>query len=178
MMNRPATFLDRDGILNVDKSYVCRREDFVWIEGAKPAVKALNDAGYLVVVVTNQAGVARGFYDEDAVRSLHEWINEELRQEGAHIDAFYYCPHHRDGVLERYACECNSRKPAPGMILRALREWSICRERSFLIGDKDSDIAAAQSAGLPGHLFKGGNLLTFVDGLLNGLARESRDKAR
>src|SRR4029078_6165090 len=104
MMNRPATFLDRDGILNVDKSYVCRREEFVWIEGAKPAVKALNDAGYLVVVVTNQAGVARGFYDEDAVRSLHEWINEELRQEGSHIDAFYYSPHHRDGVLDRYAC--------------------------------------------------------------------------
>ncbi len=165
-MTRPAVFLDRDGVLNHDTGYVHRPEDFVWVEGAQAAVKRLNDAGYLVIVVTNQSGVARGYFDEAAVQRLHGWINEQLRPLGAHVDAFYYCPHHPEGVVARYARACDSRKPGAGMILRALREWPIDPGRSLMIGDKDIDLEAARRAGLPGHRFPGGNLDAFVAGVL------------
>jgi len=168
-ITRPAAFLDRDGVLNVDKNYVCRLEDFEWIAGAKQAIKRLNDIGYLVIVVTNQAGVARGYYREDDVRALHGAIAEQLRHEGAHVDAFYYCPHHADGIVEPYARECDNRKPKPGMILRAMREWPVRRAGSFLIGDKQSDIEAGRRAGIPAHLFRGGNLQEFLERLLQEL---------
>src|SRR5262249_43008423 len=106
MPRRPAAFLDRDGVLNVDHGYVYRAQDFVWIPGAIKAIKRLNDAGFLVIVVTNQSGVARGLYHEDDIRMLHQWINEALRPEGAHIDAFYYCPHHPEGTVPGYAKVC------------------------------------------------------------------------
>jgi D,D-heptose 1,7-bisphosphate phosphatase len=162
---RPAAFLDRDGVLNIDSGYVHQPEQFRWVEGAESAVKALNDRGYLVVVVTNQAGVARGYYAEADVHRLHRWINDALRPQGAHIDAFYHCPHHPEGTAA-YAGTCDCRKPAPGMLLRAMREWPIRRDGSFLIGDKESDLEAARRAGVPGHLFPGGDLLAFLDRLI------------
>jgi D-glycero-D-manno-heptose 1,7-bisphosphate phosphatase len=163
---RPAAFLDRDGVLNIDFGYVHRPDQFHWVQGAQAAIKALNEAGYLVVVVTNQAGVARGYYGEADIRRLHEWINSELRPLGAHIDAFYHCPHHPDGAVPAYALACNSRKPAPGMLLRAMREWPIRRDGTFIIGDKDSDIEAGRRAGIPGHLFPGGDLRAFLDRII------------
>jgi D-glycero-D-manno-heptose 1,7-bisphosphate phosphatase len=166
MTTRPAAFLDRDGVLNLDAGYVHRPEEFVWVEGARAAVKRLNDAGHLVIVVTNQAGVARGYYEEEAVHRLHGFINQELRALGAHIDAFYYCPHHPDGIVSRYSLTCDSRKPGPGMLLRAMREWPINKAGSLMIGDKDLDLEAARRAGIPGHLFRGGNLDAFVASLL------------
>jgi D,D-heptose 1,7-bisphosphate phosphatase len=166
IVRRPAAFLDRDGVLNIDSGYVHRSEQFHWVEGAQAAIKALNDAGYLVVVVTNQAGVARGYYTEDDVYRLHRWINDELRLGGAHIDAFYYCPHHPEGTLAAYARACNSRKPGPGMLLQALEEWPIRRDGTFIIGDKDSDMEAGRRAGIPGHLFAGGDLRAFLDRVL------------
>jgi len=159
---RPAAFLDRDGVLNVDGGHVHRPEEFRWVEGAEAAVKALNDWGYLVLVVTNQAGVARGYYGEADVHRLHRWINDALRPQGAHIDAFYHCPHHPEGITP-YARVCDSRKPGPGMLLRAMKEWPIRRDGSFLIGDKESDLEAARRAGVPGHLFRGGDLRAFLD---------------
>ncbi|HEY2185171.1 MAG TPA: HAD family hydrolase [Xanthobacteraceae bacterium] len=163
---RPAAFLDRDGVLNVDIAYLHRPEEFSWTEGAIEAVKALNDAGHLVIVITNQAGVARGLYEEAAVNALHAWMNDQLARRGAHVDAFYYCPHHPQGSVVRYARECDSRKPGPGMLLRAMREWPVRRQGSFLIGDKPSDVEAARRAGIPGYLFTGGNLEQFVAGIL------------
>jgi len=168
---RPAAFLDRDGVLNVDIAYLHRAEDFFWIEGAMEAVRTLNTAGYLVIVTTNQSGVARGFYDEAAVDALHAWMNEELSRHGAHIDAFYYCPHHPQATVARYARDCSNRKPAPGMLLRAMRELPVRKEGSFAIGDKDSDLEAARRAGIPAYLFKRGNLLTFVEQVLEELGR-------
>ena len=159
---RPAVFLDRDGVLNHDSGYVHRPEDFRWITGAKAAVKALNEAGYLVFVVTNQSGVARGFFGEADVQALHRWMNDELRRIGAHVDAFYYCPHHPDGVVKALAVACSHRKPGPGMILRALAEWPVRKEGSAIIGDQPSDLEAGRAAGIAGHLFPGGDLERFV----------------
>jgi D,D-heptose 1,7-bisphosphate phosphatase len=155
---RPAAFLDRDGVLNRDHGYVYRSEEFEWIAGAKQAVKLLNDRGYWVFVVTNQAGVARGYYQVADVERLHRWMNAELRRSGAHIDGFYYCPHHPDVADEIYGGACDCRKPEPGMLLNAMKDWPIDHSRSFLIGDKSSDLLAAQRAGIAGHLFDSGDL--------------------
>lgn len=167
MEARPAAFLDRDGVLNVDKGYIHRAQDFVWIAGAKQAVKQLNGAGYFVFVVSNQSGIARGLYGAAEVEALHRWINDELAVEGAHIDRFYYCPHHPEGVVAEYAIVCDCRKPAPGLLLQAMREWPVEREGSFMIGDKAIDMEAAAAAGVAGFRFHpGDNLETVVTAAL------------
>jgi D,D-heptose 1,7-bisphosphate phosphatase len=150
---RPAAFLDRDGVLNHDTGYVHRAADFVWVNGAKEAVKRLNDRGYFVFVVTNQSGIARGLYGPADVEALHRWVNEQLRGAGAHVDAFYFCPHHPDGVAPGYGVVCDCRKPAPGLLLQAMREWPVKREASFMIGDKAIDMEAAAAAGIAGFRF-------------------------
>jgi len=158
---RPAAFLDRDGVLNHDTGYVHRKEDFVWVEGAQAAVKRLNDGGWLVFVVTNQSGIARGLYGPPEVEALHRWVNEELARIGAHIDAFYYCPHHPEGLGD-YGRVCACRKPAPGLLLQAMREWPVAREASLMIGDKEVDMEAARAAAVRGVRFRGGNLDALV----------------
>ena len=159
----PVVFLDRDGVVNADIGYLWRREDFLWIPGAPAAIRLFNGRGWPVVVVTNQSGVARGYYREQEVQALHLWMNAELDKQGAHIDAFYFCPHHPRGAIEEYTRECDCRKPQPGMILQAMAEWSADPATSFLIGDKESDVAAAAAAGIRGYLFDGSNLLEYVE---------------
>ena len=165
-MMRPAAFLDRDGVLNVNHGYVHTPERFEWMEGAREAVKLLNDAGYLVIVVTNQSGIGRGYYDEADFHALCAWIDAELAAVGAHIDATYFCPNHPEHGVGPYKTACNDRKPAPGMLVRAAAEWDVDKGASFLIGDKPSDLKAAEAFGIPGHLFTGGSLLEFVRGVL------------
>jgi len=160
---RPAVFLDRDGVLNVDHGYVHRPEQVEWIPGAIETVRRLNDLGYRVVVITNQAGVAHGHYGEDSVHALHAWMRDQLAARGAIIDAFYHCPYHPEGRVAQFRRHHVDRKPGPGMILRACVDFAIDKDASFLIGDKETDVAAARAAGIPGFLFGGGNLLRFLE---------------
>jgi D-glycero-D-manno-heptose 1,7-bisphosphate phosphatase len=161
-MHRPAAFLDRDGILNRDDGYVHKAEDIVWIDGAMDAVRWLNEQGFYVFVITNQGGVAHGYYEEQHVHDLHDWMQQEMQRHGAHIDAFEHCPYHPEGKVERYAVESEFRKPQPGMILKLQRDWTTDPSRSFVVGDRDTDVAAAIAAGVAGYKFAGGNLLEFL----------------
>ncbi len=160
-IRRPAAFFDRDGVLNVDTGYTHRCDDLQLQDGAAAAIRLFNDAGWRVFVVTNQSGVARGYYDEAAVNAFNAVLREALAHEGAHIDAFYYCPHHPEGTVAAYARVCDCRKPQPGMIRQALAQWPTDLAHSILIGDRSSDMQAAAAAGLRGLLFLGGNLAAF-----------------
>lgn len=163
---QPAAFLDRDGVINHDDGYIGTRERIRWMPGVAPAIRRLNDAGYFVFIFSNQSGVARGMFSEDAVRNLHDWMRSELNKQGARIDDIRYCPHHPQGTVDGYVGECDCRKPKPGMLLDLMRQWPVQREGSFVIGDKSTDIEAATSASLPGFLFSGGDLAAFVDDVL------------
>ena len=158
-MPNKAIFFDRDGTLNVDVDYLHDPADFVWMEGAIEAIRWANEHGYLVIVVTNQSGIARGYYDEAAVHRLHDWMNVQLAAYGARIDAFYYCPHHPAGRVPAYTRVCDCRKPAPGMLLRAIAEHDVDPAASLMIGDALRDITAAEKAGVRGVLYQGGSLL-------------------
>lgn len=173
---RPAAFLDRDGVLNIDHGYVHRPEQLEWVPGAPDAVRLLNEAGYYVLVITNQSGVARGYYDEAAVQRFHAHMQEQLEAQGAHIDAFYYCPHHPEGIVKELAVRCRCRKPAPGMLEQAERQWPIDRAGSFLIGDKDDDMAVAATFGIRGIKFdaKTDSLLDLVRREIATVADSSR----
>lgn len=161
-MKRPAVFFDRDGVLNEDTGYVFRCDDFKWIEGAREAVKMVNEAGYFAFVVTNQSGVARDFYTEEHVLALHRWMTDELAKIGAHIDAFEYCPYHPQATIAHYRRESRRRKPAPGMIVDLLARFPVDPANSLLVGDKETDLEAARRAGIVGHRFTAGNLATFL----------------
>jgi D-glycero-D-manno-heptose 1,7-bisphosphate phosphatase len=167
---RPAAFLDRDGVINFDKGYTHRPEDLRFLPGAIDAIRHFNDAGYLVIVVTNQAGVARGYYTLDDAHRFNAEIQLHLSAEGAHIDQFYVAPYHPEGSIAEYAIDHDDRKPNRGMLIRAFTEWPIDKSRSFLIGDRRTDVEAARRAGIPGYLFEGGSLNDFVRPITRGRA--------
>lgn len=142
-----AVFLDRDGTINVERDYLFRCEEFEFISGAPQAIKKLNDAGFLVIVVTNQSGVARGFYSEKQVAVLHDFVQSQLKSYGAHVDGFYYCPHHPDKGQPPYRQRCRCRKGEPGMLLDAARDFNIDLTQSFIVGDKLADVEAGLAVG-------------------------------
>ena len=169
--SRPALFLDRDGVLNVDHGWVRTRERWEWMPGAKEAVCLATARGWHVFLVTNQSGIARGYYDEAAVHALHDWMLNEIMRAGGTVDDLRYCPYHPDAFVPEYRRHSDWRKPAPGMILSLLCAWEADPARSMLIGDQPTDMAAATAAGIAGHLFPGGDLLRFVTPLLDALPR-------
>ena len=138
-----AVFLDRDGTLNIECNYLHKKEDWCWIVGVPDALARLKNAGYLLIVVTNQSGIARGFYDKSDVDALHMWMDEDLnRRSGVHFDGIYICPHHPD-----FGNPCKCRKPEPGMLLTAAKDFNVDLSMSWMIGDKISDIDAGKAAG-------------------------------
>ena len=150
-----AVFLDRDGTINIEKEYLYQIQDFEFVPGAPEAIRILNQAGLLVVVVTNQSGVARGYYREDDVEILHRHINAELKKIGAHVDAWFYCPHHPSG-RGSYALPCRCRKPLPGMLSEAAARHGIDLDNSIMIGDKRADMEAGRAAGCRTILVRSG----------------------
>jgi len=166
MGNVKVCLLDRDGVLNVDKEYLHKAEDVEWIPGSLEAVVWLNRQGIRVIVVTNQSGVARGFFTERDVKELHRWMTGEVRKTGGEIAAFYYCPHLPGAAVKQYDVECECRKPKPGMVLQALQDYNVKPGDAFLIGDSSRDVEAAEAAGIRGFLFPGGNLLDFIQDIV------------
>lgn len=140
---RKAIFLDRDGTINVEKNYLYRYEDWEWIPGSIEALKLLQNAGYLLIIVTNQAGIARGYYTIEDVHHLHSRVLSELKTYGVEINDIYSCPHHPD-----ITGECDCRKPGSKMLIDAVIKWNIDPEVSFMIGDKNIDCLAAETVGL------------------------------
>lgn len=147
-MSRKAAFIDRDGVLNEERAFVHRIADFVFVPGAIAALQALQGAGYLLVVITNQSGIARGLYAEADYLALTEHMRERLHAAGVRLDAVEYCPHLTDAPVERYRVDCDCRKPKPGMLTRAMRALDVDPKTSFIVGDRLSDIDAGRAAGL------------------------------
>jgi D-glycero-D-manno-heptose 1,7-bisphosphate phosphatase len=155
---RPAVFFDRDGTINVDKGYVYRPDDLVFMPGATAAVKRVNDLGWYAFLVTNQSGVARGYFGESDVLAFHAHMQSQLGAAGARFDDIRYCPHHPQGTVAAFTRACDCRKPKPGMIRDLMRHWPVIPGESFVVGNSDSDMEAARGAGLRGIRYDGGNL--------------------
>lgn len=166
-LTRPALFLDRDGVCNIDHGWVGTRDRFEWMPGAKAAMRMAHVRGWHVFVVTNQSGVARGLYDEAAVQALHRWMLDEVLQSGGTIDDVRYCPFHPEAAVPAYRRSSSWRKPEPGMILDLLRAWELDPRQCVLVGDQATDMAAAAAAGMAGYLFPGGDLAEFVRPILD-----------
>jgi D-glycero-D-manno-heptose 1,7-bisphosphate phosphatase len=152
---RPAVFLDRDGVLMADYGYVGSVDRAELLPGAGEAVRRIRALGFAAVVVTNQSGVARGHYSENDVADLHRWMRAELAKSGAFLDAVYYCPHHPRQGQPPYLCDCDCRKPKPGMILRAAEELGLDLAHSIMVGDQTRDLQAARAARVPRRVLIG-----------------------
>lgn len=156
-----AVFLDRDGVMNVDNGYVSQVDDFEFIEGVIEACKTLKEKGYLLVLITNQSGIARGYFSEEQFHTLTEWMDWSLADRGVDLDGIYYCPHHSEKGIGEYKVDCDCRKPKPGMLLSAIEELNIDVSRSILVGDKVSDIQAGLAAGVKSnYLVRTGKAIT------------------
>lgn len=154
-LQRPAAFLDRDGVINLDHGYTIRVEDFEFVPGTLDACRALVKAGYALVVVTNQSGIGRGMYSEQDFHALTQWMRTQFEAAQAPLAGVYFCPHHPLEAQDEYRCECACRKPAPGMLLEAARELNLDLSRSVLFGDRASDLQAARAAGIPHRILLG-----------------------
>lgn len=151
-MNRKAVFLDRDGTINIEKNYLYNIEDFEFISGVIESLKLLQDAGFLLFIITNQSGIARGYYTEKEFNDLNDWMLDFLENRGIHISKVYYCPHLPEAKEVKYRKNCNCRKPALGMYEQAMREFDIDMSESFSIGDKFRDCVVCQTYDCKGFL--------------------------
>lgn len=162
-MMAKAAFLDRDGVINLDHAYVHKIEDFDWVPGVLEAAKTLHDAGYLLVVVTNQSGIGRGYYDETAFQRLTDWMKARFADAGAPLAGVYFCPHHPEKALPAYRRRCDCRKPAPGMLLQAAADLRIDLRESLMFGDKAGDMSAGKASGCAERILLGTDGLSTPD---------------
>jgi D-glycero-D-manno-heptose 1,7-bisphosphate phosphatase len=161
-----AVFLDRDGTLNEEVGYLDRLEKLKLYDNAAEAIRCINEIGMKTVVITNQSGVARGYFTEEFVKAVHRQIQDLLNRRGAFIDAFYYCPHHPEAAIKKYQQTCSCRKPEPGMLITAAHDLDIDLERSYTVGDMIKDIQVAGRVGAKGILVKTGYGMNVLDEVL------------
>ena len=159
---KKAVFLDRDGVINEDTGYLISIKDFKWIEGAIDALKILKENNFLIIIISNQSGVSRGYFSEKDVNKLHDWINLQLSEHNVKIDDFFFATEHPDVEISK-----TRRKPSPKMIEEAIKKHKLNRDDCFMVGDKDTDILAAKNAKIRGFLFEGGNLSYKIKKILN-----------
>jgi len=162
--NKKAVIFDRDGTLNEDNGYTYKINDLIWKPGAKELIKTLNDKNYYVFVATNQSGIARGKYTEDEMHAFHNAMRNDLKDYGAYIDKFYYCPYHKDGVKLEYIKESNDRKPKTGMLDKITKEWGLNKDNLVFIGDRDIDMDCAKNFNIRGYKYNhNDNLMNLYD---------------
>ena len=152
MEGNKAVFLDRDGTINIDKKYLYKKEDFKYIDGAVEGLRTLSEMGYLLVIITNQSGIARGYYSEKDYHKLDSWLKNDLMNRGVVIAKSYYCPHLPEGKVKEYATECNCRKPKTSLFWQAQKELNIDMDLSYAIGDKLRDLCICSESGVKGIL--------------------------
>lgn len=155
MSLKKAAFLDRDGVINIDHAYVHTPEEFTFIDGVFEACRLLQQAGFLLIIATNQSGIGRGYYTEDDFQKLCQWMKERFEENGVRVDDIFFCPHHLEKALPAYRMECDCRKPKPGMLLSAQKKWRIDMKSSLMVGDKPGDMQAALAAGVGTRIFVG-----------------------
>jgi D-glycero-D-manno-heptose 1,7-bisphosphate phosphatase len=166
MMMRPAVFFDRDGTINEQMGYINHLSRFHLLPGAAEAIRLLNQYNFLVIIVSNQSGVARGYFPIELVHEVHSFMMESLRRDGANIDAIFFCPHYPGGKVPEYSYECNCRKPGTGLIDHARKSFDIDMSRSYLVGDHTTDLELAHRCNLYGVIVKTGYGLGEVSYLL------------
>ena len=154
---RKAVFLDRDGTINIEKNYLYKIEDFEYIPGVIDALRQLCSMGYALIIISNQSGIARGYYTENDYEHLDSWVKEDLRQKGIDITASYYCPHHPEAIIPKYRIKCECRKPGTKLFWDAQKEYDIDMNVSFAVGDRMRDLAICKESGVKGILFSDNN---------------------
>lgn len=169
-MNK-AIFLDRDGTINVDKEYLSKIEDFEYLPGVIDGLKILQDVGYKLIIITNQSGIARGYYTEEDFLKLNNWMVQDLRGRGIEISKVYYCPHHPEGKIEKYRIDCDCRKPKLGMYQRAIKDFDIDISESWTIGDKIRDSEICQTTDCRGYLISNLEKSDIIDAVKQGECR-------
>lgn len=172
-MNK-AIFLDRDGTINVEKHYLYKIEDFVFLPGVIDALKKLQDAGFLLIIITNQSGIARGYYSEEDFHKLNDWMMDFLRSNGVMITAIYYCPHLPEAKIERYRKSCQCRKPLLGMFEKAVSDYNINLSQSFAIGDKMRDCTICEETACRGFLIGNQEKQSLIEEVKRGSRKNIR----
>ena len=163
-----AVFLDRDGTINIEKDYLYKIEDFEFLPGAIDGLRILQDAGYILLIITNQSGIARGYYKEEEFHKLNNWMKEELNLYGIKISDVYFCPHHPEAKVEKYRIDCNCRKPKLGMYEQAIKDYNIDLSQSYTIGDKIRDCAICKGNGCKGFLIAENEKKEIIQSVKNG----------